>query len=600
MLVVACPGSGKTRLIISKIGRIESLSPANRVCAVTFTRDAANELTHRVEQEHGSKILEKCRIGTFHSLAIGQLRDADLLGKLATPQQQSTFINQAARASSTPDHLVSYEEAVERLEKAKCTLIQDPALMSDPVVASYQRMLARNRMRDLYDVIREAVIGMREGTVRHISVGRLQCTHLLVDEFQDCDEVQYAWMMEHVKAGLITTVVGDDDQTIYAFRRALGYKGMTDFRDEAGAQEITLGVNYRCRAEILHFADNLIRHNVGQRIEKRLVAEKGIGGFVKRIRGGTPNHQAEYLVECIEPFLEPIEDDTFDYTVRSGAWAIIARNHAGLHIVEKALYAKRIKYQRSSGGFWKQYFIAVYLGFLKSIQLGDSVGIDIALSYIGVADESVEVLHRLTEGRFSQYLNGKMKEFPGVEKSDAATMTILSQMATSWRAALREGNYPLVINGVSAYLQDTVLYKQADADKKEMLADAAAILVGLGNRSINTPGGGKRSMSLAERVDLVQKPRKSKDTDGVVLHTMHSCKGLEFDQIGLFNISQGVLPDPEREDDYNDRRLLYVGITRGKEQVYMTYKAGAQSRFFTEMGLTGEEHELVMETEEAV
>ncbi|MFD2274239.1 UvrD-helicase domain-containing protein [Undibacterium arcticum] len=80
--------------------------------------------------------------------------------------------------------------------------------------------------------------------------GSLPCTHLLVDEFQDSDEVQYAWIMEHVLRGVVTTVVGDDDQTIFEWRRALGYKGIVAFKEEAQAAEIVLGENYRCHKEI--------------------------------------------------------------------------------------------------------------------------------------------------------------------------------------------------------------------------------------------------------------------------------------------------------------------------------------------------------------
>ncbi|MFC6522689.1 UvrD-helicase domain-containing protein [Undibacterium arcticum] len=400
-VVVAGPGSGKTRVIIAKIGKTYADHEYNRVCAVTFTRDAADELVRRVKAEFGEKLASKCRFGTFHSLAIQQLRDVNMLGQLATPQQQSVFINQAAKIASTPDDAITYEMAVERIESAKCSLVQRPEAMQDPVVMAYQKLLSRNRVSDLYDVIREAVMGMRDGTIQPMHAGSLPCTHLLVDEFQDSDEVQYAWIMEHVLRGVVTTVVGDDDQTIFEWRRALGYKGIVAFKEEAQAAEIVLGENYRCHKEILSYADNLIRHNKGNRIEKNLSAAKGPGGHVEIVVKGSIKDQAQALVERIEPFLVAVKDPgRFLFTVPPGSWAIIARNHGTLHAVESALNAKHIQYQRASGGFWKQYFLVVYLDLLKSIQLGTSTGVDSGLHFAGASNEGIERLHNATGGNW--------------------------------------------------------------------------------------------------------------------------------------------------------------------------------------------------------
>ena len=123
-------------------------------------------------------------------------------------------------------------------------------------------------------MLRLAVEGMEQGTIPPYPF-----TYLLVDEFQDTDPLQYRWIELHAKAGSIVTVVGDDDQSIYAFREALGYRGMESFITEFDAKPVVLGSNYRCRAEILSAADRVIRNNV-DRIAKVLRAEKGAGGSV--------------------------------------------------------------------------------------------------------------------------------------------------------------------------------------------------------------------------------------------------------------------------------------------------------------------------------
>lgn len=593
-LVIAGPGSGKTRVIIAKILKIQQDSASNRVTAVTFTRDAADELTHRVSKElervHGADIgkryLQQCRIGTFHSLAIQQLRDAGQLGKLATPREQAAFITQAAKACSTEDDRIPYETAVEAVEKAKCAIDRTGEAMEHPVVRTYQSILERNRMSDLYDVIRDAVVGMREGTVAPMRSGTIPCTHLLVDEFQDSDEVQYAWIMEHVRRNVVTMVVGDDDQTIYEWRRALGYRGMTNFQEDAGAREIVLGDNYRCREEILSYADNLIRHNRGNRIEKNLVAAKGPGGTVEVICGADLGLQAAAMVEQIEPYLQPNNEpnSVYQFTLPEGEWAIIARNHAALHAVEAVLSGRHIKYQRAGGGFWGLPYMAVFLALLKSIQQGTPAGIDIALSFLGMTHETMQIVHAAADTRFSRFLDGQITEFPGMDKSQEHFIQTFTARTAGWRDSLKTGAYRHVITGVASMLIDEALHKKADEPKANLLRIGADIVDEMGNRPIKTPKG-TRAPSLAERVDFLERP-KQKTSDGVALHTMHSCKGLEFNQVGVFHISSGVLPNPERLDDINDRRLIYVAMTRAKERLWLSYIAAERSYFFDEIGFS--------------
>jgi DNA helicase-2/ATP-dependent DNA helicase PcrA len=591
-VVVAGPGSGKTRVIIAKILKIQSADPKNRVCAVTFTRDAANELTLRVERElveafgarRGKELLGQCRIGTFHSLTIQQLREIGQLGKLATPKEQSGFIALAARSAATPEGTMSYEDAVMAIENAKCSMLRDATLMRAPVVETYQRVLQRNRMGDLYDVIRDAVLGMRDGRVKPMQSGGLPCTHLLVDEFQDSDEVQYAWIMEHVTRGIQTMVVGDDDQTIFEWRRALGYKGVQQFKEDAGACEIVLGENYRCREEILSYADNLIRYNRGSRIEKRLVAAKGRGGSVETLAAETQLEQAELLIEQIEPFCVPSETDRFTFTVEQGAWSIIARNHLCLNTIEAQLICKGIQYQRAGGGLWKLTYLAVFLALLKSLQQGTSSGIEIAFHHMGVESKSLDELHRVANGKFSRYLDGEILHFESIGSKDAAFLTNFALKASGWRDSLKIGAYNHVITGVAALVQEELLHRQNDAPKVKLLGVAADIVMGMGKYTIRTAGGGTRSPSLSERVNKLEEPRP-KGGAGVALHTMHSCKGLEFDNVGIFEVSTGIIPDAERIDDINDRRLLYVAMTRARERLFMSYKSAARSRFFDEIGL---------------
>lgn len=586
--VVAGPGSGKSTVIVEKIGTILRNVPNAYVCAVTFTRDAADELPTRFARKFpGNDFLNRCRFGTFHSIAIQQLSEAGKLGRLVAPQKQSLYITQAAKSVSTPDETITYEIAKTRIEAAKCALIRTDELLADPVVNTYERMLKRNGETDLFDVIRDSVIGMKEGGIKKVSANSVVVTHLLIDEFQDTDEVQFEWIMEHVKAGIVTMVVGDDDQTIFEWRRALGFKGLLEFIRKANAEKIVLGHNYRCHSEILGYADTLIRNNANNRLEKNLIAANGPGGQVQILKGQEQEDQAYEIAMQIEPYLQPCDDPSgrFLFTVPEGGWSVIARNHVLLHTMEAVLIEKRIKYQRTSSGFWNQFFLTTFLEVLRSIQTGHSSGIDIALQQSGASHDGIEELHRICGQKFHRYLDGHIHEFQNTGKDDHAVFSRFARFSQAWRDQLREGNYALVIRGVGSYIEDTLLSKVKDEEKRKSLRLAQDILISYGEWTIRTKGGDVRAPTLKERIEMVLKPR-NKDADGIALHTMHSCKGLEFDSVAVLDVSEGVIPNIERPDDINDRRLLYVAMTRAKKNLFMSYRIGGASKFFSEAGIS--------------
>jgi superfamily I DNA/RNA helicase len=132
-------------------------------------------------------------------------------------------------------------------------------------------------------------------------------------------------------------------------------------------------------------------------------------------------------------------------------------------------------------------------------------------------------------------------------------------------------------------MKDNGLYRDSDEQKRDILDQAAEIIKRYGEWTIRSTQG-ERVPSLTERVDIALKPRK-KESDGVALHTMHSCKGLEFDTVGVIHVSEGMIPNPERPDEINDRRLVYVAMTRAKERLYLTYKSSSMSRFIHETGI---------------
>lgn len=219
-VAIACPGAGKTKTIATKAALLlqdRAAKNAAIVGAVTFSKDAAIELRERILKAAGAAVKKRLIAGTFHSLAFKQLRhpgerpldiasDGDRLGLLIRVMQE---LGREGKA----------EDVIPTIEKIKTNFGRcDPQSEDGELYLAYQDALARNGKIDFQDMLRLAVEGMESGTILPYPF-----TYLFVDEFQDTDPLQYRWIELHAKAGAIVTVVGDDDQSIYAFREALGY-----------------------------------------------------------------------------------------------------------------------------------------------------------------------------------------------------------------------------------------------------------------------------------------------------------------------------------------------------------------------------------------
>ena len=561
-LVVACPGSGKTRVIIIKIGHILSSSPKSRVCAVTFTRDAANELKKRLlESIPQETVTKRTRVGTFHSLAIRQLRAHGQIGKIASPAEQLLFVQ---RAIAMCEEDISFEDAVQTIETVKSSRSPVPEEDS-PLYQAYASLLKRSNIDDLYDVLKKSLLMMQQGVVCPYPV-----EYMLVDEFQDTDEVQLAWVLEHVKAGTKVTVVGDDDQSVYSFRRALGYQGMDRFRSITDAKLISLGTNYRCRAEILGAAGILIGHNQ-ERIDKALKAHRGKGGEVISMRYSSRPSEADAVVAEIISHIEPMQGDPwFSYTVPAGQWAVLARNRRALDCVEEALHAERIKYVRPpSESIWNRPPFVFFISLLRSLQTGAIDGIDQTLHFSGFQQEHLDIVHDLMRPDAWRLLDGQLPPLQGFPDDIASTLKDFSTRAAGWRSLLRKGNYNLVILGVAEWFSARI----RNEDERELFNTLAGSVC-------------KLKGSLAQRVNTLTLPQSSNEVpSGVSLMTMHGSKGLEFENVWIIAAEEGVIPSPKNNLYDEERRLMYVGMTRAKDKLYLSSRVTAPpSPFVIEAG----------------
>lgn len=565
-LVVALPGSGKTHLSVSKIARLLDINNGQQIGAVTFTRDSASELTERILREVGKEKAKRVLTGTFHSHSIKLLQQARELPTILAPAQQYALVERSIRAANLD---LSIMDAIQVIEHVKCSPdLEADSLDEERLFKAYQKILDSQGLCDMQDLLRLSLAGMQSGRVPPMKV-----SHLLVDEFQDTDEVQLAWVMEHANQGTIITVVGDDDQSIYGWRRALGFHGMTRFAKETGARVITLSSNYRCRQEVLQRAETLIKRNV-ERVEKTMLAEKGAGGSIEVIATNSRLDEATLIAKRILD--DPVCFQKGELVgVPKGSWAILARNNHLLRLIAGELQAHNIDYRLGSGkNLWEVPPLLHLAGMLKSIADNSLLGVDLALGWTGVSEEGIERIHRVADGRVAR-LTSTTIDVEGLEKDEAEKLTLFRQLFKGWVTQLQQGRLSLGINAVGQWMKNHCDFKQRGE------IDYGVTLL---SQRLNG--------TLAERLKVVTRSQKKQDEDleKVYLMTMHGSKGLEFDNVWLPAVEENVIPSSSKNGFSprdEERRLMYVAITRAKSRLYITYvPANKPSPFINEAGLT--------------
>src|ERR1700754_1795697 len=434
-VAIACPGAGKTKTIATKAALLLS-DPNATVGAVTFSKDAAVELRDRILSLAGTQAKRRLIAGTFHSLAFRQLGKRDI----ATDGDRMGLL---ARVIAELGLAWKPEEVVPVIERIKTNFGRVEAGTADAqLYEAYQEALARNGKIDFQDMVRLAVAGMEAGDIEPYSF-----TDLLVDEFQDTDPLQYRWVELHARAGAHVTVVGDDDQSIYGFRAALGFRGMEGFAASFNAQRVVLGSNYRCRSEILSAADRVIRNNV-ERIEKVLSAERGMGGSVSTKRYDDEYADAVAAVELLQPHLRARK-----------SCAILARTNRILDPIEAVCRSHGVPYYRASGSsVLSRPQGALMCNLLEIVEGRKQNGLDAVLGFPGMSSTYLGVLHRDMGAGLVQRQKKDLVALGLPEEAASAYRGFLKRLA-EWQQMCERKFYSLALDGV---LEMMMTYAKGD------------------------------------------------------------------------------------------------------------------------------------------
>ena len=580
-LVVAAPGSGKTGMLAAKAANLLS-DGVTRVAAVTFTRDSAIELRHRILSLAGEAVMPRMLVGTFHSLDLlmafpmkrKSLMGGDILSEMCSPFTKQWVlvsngdrINHILRAMKEAKLEVSKEYSHRNASKTIETFKATGVMPQDPqearMVEFYADMMNRHGVIDFQDILLLTNAALKDGTMTPLAVD-----YLLLDEFQDTDQTQLDWAFAHgVRSKL--TAVGDDDQSIYGFRSALGYAGMTNFETHFRAEKIVLGTNYRSRAEILAAAGKVIIVNtIGGRQDKVLFSAKGPGGLITWDRFVDPQAEGEACVDFIKKAILEVANV-----------AVIARTNRKLDLIEARLFAQGIPFKRADGeSILDSHEFALFNATLTCIKAPTAAAIDLLLGWAGVSDEDTREIHSKFGKEIKKKKLAEYKDTSLTPEGRKVWQTF-AKAINEWKTTVIPKNMIyLLVTGISDWLNS---YAPDNRSKGKFKM--------IGDMYMPTD-----YHTFFERIDYIEKTRKDKGknpAEGVELPktfllTAHGSKGLEYDRVWVIGAESDAFPDPKSQEA-EERRLFYVAMTRAREQLVISSSGAAvHSKFIDESMIT--------------
>ncbi|ASL24918.1 DNA helicase II [Azotobacter chroococcum] len=589
-LVLAGAGSGKTRVLVHRIAwliEVESASP-HSILAVTFTNKAAAEMRARIEQLLGHSPMGMW-IGTFHGLAHRLLRahwqEASLAEnfQILDAEDQQRLVKRVIRELGLDEQRWPARQAqwfinAKKDEGLRPQHIQpggDLFLATQlKIYAAYEAACARAGVIDFAELLLRALDLWRDkpGLLEHY---QRRFRHVLVDEFQDTNAVQYAWLRLLAQGGASLMAVGDDDQSIYGWRGARIENIQQFCEDFPAAETIRLEQNYRSTGSILKAANALIANNQG-RLGKELWTEGADGEPIGLYAAFNEHDEARYVVESIRQALK-------DGLAHSEI-AILYRSNAQSRVLEEALLREKIPYRIYGGQrFFERAEIRNAMAYLRVIHTRHN---DAALERIinlparGIGEKTVETLRQLAReanlslwGALHQAVGGKL-----VSGRAASALNAFVELIDGLALKVEQLPLPLMTqvviedSGLRAYHGTEKGEKaQARVENLEELVSAARAFEHAGDEDAQSP-----LAAFLDHASLEAGEQQAGDfEDSVQLMTLHSAKGLEFPLVFLVGMEEGLFPhkmsleEPGRLEE--ERRLAYVGITRAMQRLVVTY-----------------------------
>jgi ATP-dependent DNA helicase UvrD/PcrA len=609
LLILAGAGSGKTRVLTGRVAHLvrERGVPEGGVLAFTFTNKAAREMRERVESLLGSDDIRSW-VGTFHATCVRILRrHSELLGYprsfvIYDTDDQRGLLRELLRDEGGDDRALTPAGAGSRISRLKNEGITPEAFESQirspidrrlaPVYARYAKALRDRAAMDFDDLLLYTVrLFDADESVLRSYAGRFQ--HVLVDEYQDTNAIQFELIERLSRIHRNLTVVGDDDQSIYRWRGADVGNILSFEKQFPEATVLRLTQNYRSTRTILRAANGVVRHNVGRK-EKELWTENEAGNPL--MLHVLPDEEAEGE-KVVSLLLEARRRD--DRSNRD--FVVLYRTNAQSRAVENALRRSAIPYQITGGiSFYERREVKDVLAYLRAVvQPRDTV------AWLRVINVPGRGIGKTTIDRLREFMDARSLTVPealahpdlvqAVGPASARKLAEVSHLFESLKPLLDLSPPACVAELVARvryreYLQedDPVEASERIENVEELIAGAEAYARRAEEPSVE---GFLAEVSLLTDVDLWEEGE-----DTVNLMTIHSAKGLEFPVVMIAGMEEGLLPHASALDDpaelEEERRLLYVAITRAQKEVHLLHahyrrswnaSGGGISRFIAEI-----------------
>ncbi len=571
-LVIAGAGSGKTRVLTTRIANlIENGIPSYNILAITFTNKAAKEMRERLERIVPDN---NSFVGTFHSLGVRILREnAPLLGldrtfNIIDSDDVISIIKKIMKEKGFDPKLTSPAYIRNKISNIKNEMLSDDDIVkfyntpqdkvAEKVYYEYIDILKKNNSVDFDDLLRLPVkLFIENPDILESYQDRYK--YILIDEYQDTNEVQYKLSKLLAKKYKNIFIVGDPDQSIYMFRGA-NFRNILNFeKDYKNAKVIPLEENYRSTKYILDAANSVIKNNK-ERKEKTLWSSVGEGQKTKYLRAYDDKHEIQMVVDEIKRLI--------DEGYKKNEIAILYRTNAQSRLVEEMFLKANMPYKVvGSYYFYNRKEVKDLICYLRLILNNhDEISLRrvINVPKRGIGDATIAKLELEAKEQntsiFEVISKGKEQLFKELilhltEESDNLSLTEL----------------------IDLILNETGMREEYEAEKTmeserrlEVLEEFKSITKSFEDRT------GSTSLSdFLEEISLIADVTEHQENEDVVtLMTMHSAKGLEFEVVFLVGMEDGIFPHQnsfcEEGGLEEERRLCYVGITRAKRKLYIS------------------------------
>ena len=620
LLILAGAGSGKTKVLTSRIAyMIQHGAVAGKILAVTFTNKAAREMRERLARMVGENIVKYMWVGTFHSIC-GRILRQDIenysfqSGKkldrnftIYDETDSMAVIKQAIKKINLDDKIYAPKLVKTIISNAK-NKMQDAYTFATfardfksqniaKIFEFYENTLNNNNAIDFDDMLLITVKLLEQNQeVREKYYKKFQ--HILVDEYQDTNQAQYQLvkalytnLQPKIPETRSLCVVGDVDQSIYSWRGA-DFRIILNFQNDfPNTKVVKLEQNYRSTSNILNAANAIIENNE-ERVDKVLYSQKGDGDKISLYQAQDEADEADYIVKCIR--------DTSD---NYNQFAILYRTNNQSRALEEALIAAGIPY-RIYGGlkFYDRKEIKDAIAYLKLIYNPDdsqSLRRIINVPKRAIGETTLKHLQEYADENDLSLFNAIL-DVDNISTIKSGTATKLKDFVTliqKLQEAQKKYSLPEFLGLVlerSGYLKEL---HESNTDEDEIRIENLQELVNVANEfepeeDDNILGEFLAQVSLVSDIDGMDEI-----ANNVTLMTLHASKGLEFPIVFLAGCDEGIFPSARCSDTLSEleeeRRLMYVGVTRAENKLYLTtanrrqmwgeYKYYSPSRFIDEI-----------------